>query len=196
MSPEERDRVGKQLREALRRSRGHASFFEWPLNRDQEEVGVLLSLFESMEKDEILTYGSLKSRGRGNDPPDCEATNSRGDRVAIEVTELVDGNSISAVKRGETHLDNVWPREVFLECLHKLLLAKNARYQGLKGAPYAGGYVVVVFTDEPFLTYDVAEAYLRGHIFSSLGQITRALLLLSYDPGRDECPYFELAVDV
>lgn len=196
MSPEERDRVGKQLREALRRARGHAGFFEWPLNRDQEEVGVLVSLFGSMEKDGTLAYGSLKSRGRGNDPPDCEATNLRGERVAIEVTELVNGTSISAARKGEIHLADAWPRQVFLERLHKLLLAKNARYPKLKGSPYPGGYVVVVFTDEPFLTYETIEEYLRGHIFASLRQITRALLLLSYDPVRDECPYFELAVDV
>ena len=63
MSPEERDRVGKQLSETVRRSRRHASFFEWPLDRDKEEVGVLLSLFQLMEKDGILEYGSLRSRG-------------------------------------------------------------------------------------------------------------------------------------
>jgi len=71
-----------------------------------------------MENDGILVYGSLRSRGPGNDPPDCEALNLRGERVAIEVTELVDGNSISAAKRVNSYLDiKSWPKEVFLECL-------------------------------------------------------------------------------
>jgi len=85
---------------------------------------------------------------------------------------------------------------VFLECLHKRLLAKNAGYPKLKDPPYAGGYVVVVFSDEPFLTHDTVEYYLGGYSFSRLGHITRALLLLSYDPSRNECPYFELTLRV
>lgn len=60
------------------------------------------------------------------------------------------------------------------------------------GAPYDGGYAVVVFTDEPELPARKVLTYLDGHIFSGLKYITEALFLVSYDPNANCCPYFRL----
>lgn len=51
-----------------------------------------------------------------------------------------------------------------------------------------------MFTDEPDLPANVVEQYLDGHTFIGLPHISRAYLLISYDPGRARCPYFALNV--
>ena len=194
MSPEDQVEIAKAMREARAKSRGYADFFGWGTNRDLEEWGVLTSLFESMEKDCALPYKDLRIRGRGNDPPDCEALDTSRRRVAIEVTELVDGNAIAASKVGEKYEVAEWERGKFLSTLSALLKQKDVKYPKLKEPPYEGGYTVVVFTDEPMLSAKVVRDYLDGHAFADLEYITEALLLVSYDPSEDCCPYFRLRV--
>jgi hypothetical protein len=74
------------------------------------------------------------------------------------------------------------------------LQSKNARFTELKDPSYDGGYLVIVFTDEPDLSAPVVERYLRGQSFTGTRLITRAFFLISYDPRLDRCPYFELGV--
>jgi hypothetical protein len=62
----------------------------------------------------------------------------------------------------------------------------------LKEPPYSGGYVIVMHTDEPTLSRSVVQGYLDGHRFPTPKHVSRALLLLSYDPSVQRCPYFEL----
>ncbi len=47
-------------------------------------------------------------------------------------------------------------------------------------------------TDEPTLSRSVVQGYLDGHRFPTPKHVSRALLLLSYDPSVQRCPYFEL----
>lgn len=187
------DEVDAEMLEGLRRSRGYAGFFDWPASRDLAEYGVVESLAGSLEGDAALFFSDLKIRGRGNDPPDLEAFDEAGQRMAIEVTELVDGESIHAHKKGSTRKISEWGRERFLNRIEQLLSAKDARFQHMKGAPYLGGYIVVIHTDEHFLTHLAVEEYLRDHAFSGLKNIGRAFLLLSYFPGVGY-PYFELNI--
>ena len=195
MSFDDQTEVNEAIRAAMRRARGYADFFGWATNRDLEEQGVVASLAESMETDDSLFFSSLVMRGRGNDPPDLEALDAGANRIAFEVTELVDGQAIQAFKSGRQYDYAEWNREKFLACLGTLLTAKNDRLHKLKGAPYPGGYMVVVFTDEPALPRTTVEGWLKDHTFSGLGNIQRAFLLLSYDPLLGRCPYFELARD-
>jgi hypothetical protein len=194
MSPEDRIEIANAMRLAREKARGYADFFGWGANRDLEELGALTSLFESMEKGSALPYSNLRLRGRGSDPPDCEAKDLSGQRVAIEVTELVDGKAIAAFKAGETHEVAEWDKEKFLKRLEELLVQKDGKFPNLKDPPYEGGYAVVVFTDEPLLSAINLEAYLDGHKFKGLKHITEALLLVSYDPSVNRCPYFRLHV--
>ena len=195
MCPDDQVEINDAIRAAIRRARGYADFFGWATNRDLEEQGVVTSLAESMNADSSLFFSSLAMRGRGNDPPDLEALDEKANRIAIEVTELVDGEAIQAFKTGRQYDYAEWNRHKFLASLGALLKAKDDRFHKLKGAPYPGGYVVVVFTDEPELPRADVEAWLQGHTFSGLANVQRAFLLLSYDPAAGRCPYFELARD-
>ncbi len=179
--------------EAFERNRKYAGFFEWSPDRDLAEYGVVESLAKSLSTRGELFFSDLKIRGRGNDPPDLEAVDAEGRRVAIEVTELVDGKVAHAHHVGRTSEVAEWKRDDFIVGLGRRLKAKDARFGHLKGGPYPGGFVVVVFTDETFLTWLAVEHHLKGQTFDGLPNICRAFLLLSYFPGKGY-PCFELKV--
>lgn len=192
MSPIDRLKIVQQMRAARESSRGYADFFGWSLDRDIEEWGVVHSLLESMESERSLLFHNVKIRGRGNDPPDCEALDTKGRRVAIEVTELVDEVAIKRAKSGAIYDWAEWDRTKFLTQIEKRLKQKNAKFHNLQGAPYAGGYCLLVFTDEPDLTASKVRGYLQGFKFDGMQHIDSAILLLSYDPNYSCCPYFPL----
>jgi hypothetical protein len=192
MTPDDEAEIGEALREAIRRSRGYADFFGWGPNRDLEEWGVLTSLAEAMEAKGSRFFGQICPRGRGSDPPDLEAPDLEGRRVAFEVTELVDGEAIKAYKAGRPYDWAEWPQAKFLSAVGTLLQVKNGKFGRLKDQPYPGGYVVVIFTDEPDLQHSTVEAYLQNARFGGTEMISRAFLILSYNPVLNRYPYYEL----
>jgi len=194
MDAAEERKIVESMREALRRSRGHASFFEWAADRDLEEWGVADHFRESLEKLGEPAFSQLISRGRGNDPPDCEAVGPNGELIAIEVTELVDPRAIVAYKAKKFYDWSDWTREQLQAALHLRLKAKAAKRPNLKGGPFAQ-YTVLIYTDEPMLPYLHATNLLSGLRFSDSAKIDRAVLLISYDPAVGYCPYTELRCD-
>jgi hypothetical protein len=194
VSPEDVVSILVAMRAAKKRERGYADFFGWAENRDLEEQGAVISLAETLELEGKLFFSDIHVRERGNDPPDIEAIDIQGRRVAIEVTELVDGRAIQSWKAGRKYEWAEWQQEKFLTQLSLLLNAKNARFGKLKDGPYPGGYWVVVFTDEPGLPRDQVRLFLDGHIFQGAPNLRGAFLLLSYDPQTERCPCFSLAL--
>ena len=195
MDREEERAIAQMMREAIQRARGYADYFGWPLDRDMEEVGVVQSLAETLDSDKALFFSDIRGRSRPNDPPDCEALSEIGERIAIEVTELVDGDAIRAYKSGRVYEWAEWSRERFLEDMAGALRSKDSRFPKLKEPPYPGGYVVVVHTDEPLLNYQQIGNYLLNYKFPRPAFISRAFLILGYEPKTGNCPYFELEFD-
>ena len=183
------------MRAALKRSRGYAPYFEWAVDKDRGEVGVIESLVESMDAMGAAFYSNVKGRGRPNDPPDCEGVDQHGDRVAIEVTELVNGEAIRAFKQGRVYDWASWNREQFLSALANRIVVKDERHPHLKEPPYDGGYVLVIHTAEPVLSRAMVESYLAAHRFPRPAHVSRAFLVIAYDSAIQRCPYFELAFD-
>ncbi|MBX6333480.1 MAG: hypothetical protein IRY91_16650 [Gemmatimonadaceae bacterium] len=183
------DAILRKMEEAVRNERPHAAFFDWP-DREVAELGVAKAFSEAAVHEPGLPFQRLESCGQGNDPPDCEATDRSGRRVAIEVTELVDGNSIVRAKRKAPPLWGVWSRQVFVAGVQERLDEKDAKE--LKGGPY-DEYMVLIHTDEPELPIETVEAWLARHTFKRPRRIDRAYLLLSYDPTRKGYPYVRLA---
>lgn len=198
MNPDDQAEILKLLRESRERSRGYADFFLWAADRDLEEWGVAITLAESLSLRGAEFFAEVRSRRRPNDPPDCEARNAEGQRIAIEVTELVDGMAIHRHKKALAERMPTqwaeWTGEKFLGLLEARLEEKDKRFPHLKDAPYPGGYVVIVHTDEPELTRDVVARYLGGGFVAKLLHITRAYVLLSYDPAVEMCPHFEVPI--
>lgn len=193
MTEEDEKEILAHIRAANAKRRGYADFFSWRTNRDLEEWGICSQWSESLAARGELFFSGLKVRGRPNDPPDLEALDQSGGRLAIEVTELVDGDAIRAFRAGRTYDWAEWSKEKFLSALEERVVVKNQRFPELKEPPYDGGYVVLVHTDEPELSRTTVEGYLLNHRFKKPQYVARAFLLLSYDPSVSHYPYFELA---
>ena len=101
MSTEEERAIAERMRAAREAARGYADFFGWPTNRDLEEQAIAGHLVASLKANGVPFFSEIKMRGRGNDPPDLEAIDAEGRRIAIEVTELVDGKAFSHTKLGD-----------------------------------------------------------------------------------------------
>jgi hypothetical protein len=107
MNDEEHDHINRLLHEAAEKDRGYASFSNWP-DRDVKEVGWVSELFRSLQHVEHKSYSRLRSRGQGNDPPDCEAIDSEGRTIGIEVTELVDQSAVEKCNSERIYKSAEW----------------------------------------------------------------------------------------
>lgn len=180
--------------DTVKATRGYADEFGWP-DRGIEEWGVISrSLRRALEQRNEVFFGEVLRRGRGNDPPDCESMNFRGERIAFEVTELVDGKAIQFAKHHGTHYAWAdWPETKFNELLGNRLVEKGARHARLKGGPYEGGYVIVVYSGEPNLTQDLVASHLKSFHCPALPPNTSAYLVLGYSTREAGNPCFKLA---
>jgi hypothetical protein len=182
------EEVARKLEEAARSQRPYAGFFDWP-DAETAEWGVAKALSEAAVSEPGFPLTGLVSRGQGNDPPDCEALDASGRRVAVEVTELVDGAAIASARKHGGNNWASWDSTKFLQALESRIRSKDAKT--LKGGPYSE-YIVVIHTDEPMLSIELVEQWLGEIALPSAGQIQRAYLLLSYDPHRKGYPYVRL----
>lgn len=193
MNDDDEAEIAALMCAARSKARGYAGFFEWRLDRDLEELGVLQYFSEALDADKAAFFHSERSRERPNDPPDCEAIDAEGRRVAFELTELVDGNAIKAFRAGRHYDWADWGEDAFVSALRGLVAGKDAKFPSLKGGPYPGGYMLLVFTDEPVLSRDEVGRYLAGQTFQ-VCHLDRVFVILGYDPALQRCPYFELTL--
>ncbi len=183
---------GKPSIHAGQKKRGYSDFFAWPVDRQLEEWAIVDSLKESLEKANAGFFNSLVARGRGNDPPDCEANLFEGGKLGIEVTELVDPAAIMAYKNGDTGRQAEWGEDKLISSITHRLKAKDIS-TNLKGGPYEL-YMLVIHTDEPVLSFDYTYPLLSKFAFQYYTLIDRAFLLMSYDEKHQCCPFIELNI--
>lgn len=194
MTSEDEKEVVALMRAAQAKARGYADFFGWSTDRDLEEWGVTTTLCEALQHTGGSFFDKVKARGRPNDPPDCEAVDREGNRIAIEVTELVCPDAIRAYKAGQVYVWSDWSNDRLIAALADRIASKGARYETLKGGPYDGRYVILIYTDESMLPIAAVREYLDGYIFERPDGVTRVFLLLSYDPTVKTYPYVELSL--
>ncbi|MDD5578707.1 MAG: hypothetical protein PHY16_05415 [Methylobacter sp.] len=181
------------IRDAGKKARrGYSDFFNWPIDREFEEWGIVDTLKRSLEKSEAGFFDQIITRGRGNDPPDCEAILFNGQKLGVEVTELVDPEAIMAYKNGDVDQWAEWSHEKLINSIKKRLEAKDIS-KNIKGGPY-DIYMVIIHTDEPILNFDYTFPILSEYIFKYYSIIDRAFLLMSYDNKYNLCPYIELNI--
>ncbi len=131
----------------------------------------------------------IQPRDRHDDPPDCEAIGMKGERIGIEVTELVDGPSIAAAKNSESAHDNIFLPEQVTEEVTSIIRKKDKAV--LKGGPYEQ-YILIIYCDDPrYLDTENLNA-LRNHHFPETSLIDRVFFLESYCPSQQCCPHIEL----
>jgi hypothetical protein len=197
------DELRLRLRKGILAKRDHASYFNWNADRDLEELGVIQELWSSLQASGGTFFKDFSLRGRGNDPPDLEAMTLDGKKLAIEVTELVDGQAIQRDKflkkqteptwRDWLSVAVAWNDTSVISELQRLITAKDGKFNKLLGGPYPGGYCVVIFTDEPDLSPEKLQEVLRDTTFE-VEYISRCFLLIGYQPFQKQLTYIDLAL--
>ena len=120
----------------------------------------------------------MRSRERGEDPPDCEATLD-GRFSGVEVTELIDQPALEqSLHHPESPVYFDWDKATFLDALKNRIEDKDRAW---KGGPYERR-VLVIHTDEFVLDRDTVSRFLKGALFRAKF-ITDAFLGLSYHPS-------------
>ena len=179
------------MEEVARNHRPHAGHFSWETDRAIAEQGVVKELEHALALDGKLFFRDVSHRGEGNDPPDCEAVGVQRQRIGIEITELVDSKSAAAARHGNPYEWKDWKGALIPE-LERILTKKDAP-SNVKGGPY-DQYVLLVFSDEPLLGKHYIETQLLKHAFPATDLVTRAFLLLSYDPFIRSYPCIEFNI--
>jgi hypothetical protein len=172
--------------ELLSEGRQYAPFFEWP-KKGGKELGVAEEFVASLNAQSGLRLSNLQLQHP--DPPDLTCMNARGERVAIEVAEVVCEEAVRRTVKGEEVL-RVWHPGDLTTSVTALLRRKDDKI--FHGGPFAHIFVCL-FTDEPMLTLDSAPAELATAHFGPFKQVTGAFLLFSYQPSTQSYPVITLA---
>lgn len=169
--------------------RKHAPYFSLSSNRQINEADVAYLLSKELSKRGEESFHSVTSRGGSNDPPDCEAIGDKGERIGIEVTELVDGCSIAAAKARDVSSREIWKPSRVFEKIACVIRRKDRAVP--KGDPYEL-YILIVYCDDPLiLDYENLEA-IRDSNFPATQLIDRVYFLQSYCPFEKRCPHIKL----
>ncbi|EGR4485644.1 hypothetical protein VCSRO29_3441 [Vibrio cholerae] len=174
----------------LNSTRSHAGYFSWETDQGIEERGVVECFREALEKNGELFFTGYRSRRQGEDPPDCEAIRTDGKKIAIEITEIVDGKAIAAARLHKAFLSKPWTAEQ-LDQIINTRISKKDKPSKIYGGPYEE-HILLLCCDEPaILDYGLVE-HIKQQSYGKTSTITRVFLLLSYDPRVQCCPYIEL----
>jgi hypothetical protein len=166
--------------------RGYADFFDWPEKRLKEN-GVVQSFAEMRS---ILGLPPLVNIESREDPPDCQAFDVDGRLIGIEVSELIDKEFLSSLKKGKRKdWAATWDYQKLIDLVAERIDRKGRAKP--KGGPYAS-YLLVIFTDEPNLNLQWCQSALVNYRFARPGVIDEAYLLMSYAPSLGGCPFIQL----
>ncbi len=169
--------------------RPHAGHFSWETDRSVAEAGVLKEFQRALALDGEDFFSHARHRGSGNDPPDCEGVLHSGLRVGIEVSELVDPASAAKARAGAWFEPRDWSGDLIPRI--DQIIRKKDKPTNLKTIPYSE-YVLLIHTDEPWLELRSIERTLAKYMFARTMLITRAYLLISYDPWEKRYPCIRL----
>lgn len=175
------------MREARAKSRGYATYWEWEPDRRLGEASVAQALADYLAHSEGRSWASVRSNA--NDPPDVLLLSTSGDRVGVEVTELVDASTVKR-HRHQKKIGTYYPYDWApwtSDSLERSIVQATER-KDRKLAARAREYdevFVAIATDEPMITLELARQALRN-CSARVNAIQRAYLLLSYHPEVDQ----------
>jgi hypothetical protein len=175
----------QELKDIIKKQRKHSGFFEWP-HKGTKELGVVKCLLESLEKAGCCPYSNPHSAKK--DPPDCIAQDKSGNIVGIEVSELVDLETVRDAQKNKSY-PKYWNKKEVLDQIQSIISKKDQKK--FQGGPYSR-IVLLIFTDETFLERDDAISYLQRHKFVKTNQIDEIYLLFSYGARYRTYPFVKL----
>ena len=187
------EKVEQLVHHNFERRRSYASFFEWKnpnnpeLGKKVKERSVVCDLVKSLEKDAGCEL--FQTVRYGENPPDAVATDTTGNSVGFEVTELVDEQTVKLWARGLGR-DKEWEIEEVIRKIEQILCDKSKK---LAASSYPKN-ILVMHTDEGDLRWKfrTGELNLNARLFKQHPHIDQAFLLFSYQPVQETYPYLEL----
>jgi hypothetical protein len=124
------------------------------------------------------------------DPPDCEAIGPAGERVGVEVTELVDQSL--AGQRPMTTRPKFWEVPEVVTRLDEIIRRKDEKCRHVTGF---ARLMLLIHTDEMFLRGyagdDIFEG-VRDTVFDYPNRIDEAVFMVSYDARIQSYPFVRL----
>lgn len=170
--------------------RNYAAFFEWP-DQANKERAIVRTLSGELSAAGQPAFNSVESVVA--DPPDCLATTEDGRRFAVEVTELVDEETVQRNQR-TPHQVHQWEASDVIARIQAIIARKDGQCSGLRGYHYR---LLVIHTDEPWLqTYsgDRIWSAIKAHTFAKPKNLDEVVVLVSYDARTRTYPLIPLAV--
>ena len=168
-------------------SRGYADFFEYP-DQDRKELGILEELIRSL--DDAGGPSFTQPANHKPDPPDCVARNAAGRLVAFEITEIVSQAAVELDAHGDDVLA-LWEPGDLARKIEDRLATKD--FKEFHGGPF-DDIIVVLHTDEFYLSVEAAESELTGTSFGPFTQVTDAYLIFSYSPRSQGYPIVRIPI--
>jgi hypothetical protein len=165
--------------------RNYASFFEW-FDKGQKELGIVEKLLRSLNSAYALGWHTPVIQKP--DPPDCVCLTGSGERVAIEVVEVVCETATRLNALGQRVVRDWRPGDLKP---HVTALLNEKDGKTYHGGPYSH-IAVCLFTDEPHLALTEVSGELGAAIFGPYRQIKSMFLLFSYDPNTETYPVLTL----
>jgi len=198
MTTDDDPEIVNLMRQALERSRGYASYWEWKLDKRQPELHAAQVLGRFLFPDIEHSVSTIV-----NDPPDAVIKlGSR--RYGIEVTEIVERQAIERAA-GRKSLGfpveydwGDWNRDRLFLALSNGILAKDQKLA--KSAHHYEELLLVFVTDEPMIYPELVTSVLET-LPMETRYIDRAFVILSYHPAADpsmfpdRCPIFEIPIN-
>lgn len=179
--------MSSRLRELLKKKRRHAGFFHWPA-RPAAERNIVRCFSESAQAQGEPGLSNIDSVRP--DPPDCEAIDSHGRRVGVEVTEFVD--QALAGQRPITTRPKIWESNEVVTRLAQIIEAKDRKCSDVAGF---ARLILLIHTDEMFL-----RGYAGGEILDAVRlaaferprHIDEVVFMVSYDARTQTYPFVRL----
>lgn len=198
------DTIGATMKDAIKRSRGYATWWEWAPARPLHEhhvASVLTQFLFDEDAVDALTFPD-------QDPPDVVLPLADR-RIGIEVTEIIDPRAVATARHLKKKRDGWSPKDLAMadwpwpewsddrlrDAVAAAIAIKDKKLAGAAAA-YDEVYLAMA-TDEPDIDFDQA-ARVVASLEASTTNIDRAFLLLGYNPGveratyPDGCPVFEV----
>lgn len=180
----------EELKRAATGQRRWSNFFWWHDRSDGgkslAECGATADLFAALKRSGGPEYST--PRPSGDQWPDCEADNGSGQTVAIEVTELVDPESLAPGGQVEP-----WTKDGLVGAIQERVDVKDAK--AFHGEKYAE-VILLIHTDEFYLPPPATIRLLRSVSFElPHGNLSSVYLLFSYWPEIGYCPVAELRLN-
>ena len=156
-----------QLREVFRKDKGYAQFWDYP-DRPIKECGIVCDLLEAIEN-QSGPQEIRKARPNKPDPPDCIGITASGERVAVEVTELVANNQPVELNKLGERVFKQWSADELITKLQARITAKDSKE--FHGGPYSK-VMLVIHTDEPLLSTQIVRKFFAVRNLAHVKRLT------------------------